>query len=267
MKLPDRACPAPQLRDRAVIILLLVGGSSPTGHSRWSCSRRSSSRWSPSRPSIRRPTRRRSLATSPPRSSGHFGRERIDSIRSVSSENRSLVLAEFEFGVDMSERRARFPATWDGWRFRTACGSRQSGASIRSVPGAPGQPAGRPRLERASEADGISRPSRRCRHRRGVQGGGDGQDGSAPWWSHWTQSGWLGQGVSRAQVSRALSESNVALPAGAVSAGGQVIPVRASSGYGSVEEMRSLVVGLSGRPGTRRCAGAALGRGRRRRDG
>ena len=173
----------------------------------------------------------------------------IDSIQSVSSENRSLVLAEFEFGVDMEEAestisgnvgRVFFPdgvqepivgridpeafpvlqVSLLGDREMTELQRLMDSLVLPAVVGIDGvfnvEVTGRtePRVVVTLDAERLAE-----------------------------------HGISRAQVSRALSESNVALPAGAVSAGGQIVPVRTSSGYGSVEEMRNLVVGLSGRPG------------------
>ena len=173
----------------------------------------------------------------------------IDSIQSVSSENRSVVLAEFEFGVDMEEAestisgnvgRVFFPdgvqepivgridpeafpvlqVSLLGDREMTELQRLMDSLVLPAVVGIDGvfnvEVTGRtePRVVVTLDAERLAE-----------------------------------HGISRAQVSRALSESNVALPAGAVSAGGQIVPVRTSSGYGSVEEMRNLVVGLSGRPG------------------
>ena len=173
----------------------------------------------------------------------------IDSIQSVSSENRSVVLAEFEFGVDMEEAestisgnvgRVAFPdgvqepivgridpeafpvlqVSLLGDREMTELQRLMDSLVLPAVVGIDGvfnvEVTGRtePRVVVTLDAERLAE-----------------------------------HGISRAQVSRALSESNVALPAGAVSAGGQIVPVRTSSGYGSVEEMRNLVVGLSGRPG------------------
>ena len=173
----------------------------------------------------------------------------IDSIQSVSSENRSVVLAEFEFGVDMEEAestisgnvgRVFFPdgvqeprvgridpeafpvlqVSLLGDREMTELQRLMDTIVLPAVAGIDGvfnvEVTGRtePRVVVTLDAERLSE-----------------------------------HGISRAQVSRALSESNVALPAGAVSTGGQIVPVRTSSGYGSVEEMRNLVVGLSRRPG------------------
>ena len=191
----------------------------------------------------------------------------IDSIQSVSSENRSVVLAEFEFGVDMEEAestisgnvgRVFFPdgvkepivgridpeafpvlqVSLLGDREMTELQRLMDSLVLPAVVGIDGvfnvEVTGRtePRVVVTLDAERLAE-----------------------------------HGISRAQVSRALSESNVALPAGAVSAGGQIVPVRASSGYGSVEEMRNLVVGTlraARRPG--RFAGTPLGRSRCHRD-
>lgn len=173
----------------------------------------------------------------------------IASVRSVSSENRSLVLAEFEFGVDMAEAestissnvgRVAFP---DGVREPTVgridpeafpvlqvslLGDREMSELQRLMDSVV--------LPAVAGIEGVFRVEVTGRTEPRVVVTLDSERLAE-------------QGVSRAQVSRALSESNVALPAGAVSAGGQIVPVRTSSGYSSVEEMRNLVVGLSGRPG------------------
>ena len=173
----------------------------------------------------------------------------IDSVRSVSSENRSLVLAEFEFGVDMAEAestistnvgRVAFP---DGVREPIVGRIDPEAFPVLQVSLLGDREL--PELQRLMETQVLPAVS-------GIDGvfNVEVTGRTEPRVVVTLDAERLAEhGLSRAQVSRALSESNVALPAGAVSAGGQVVPVRTSSGYGSIEEMRSLVVGLSGRPG------------------
>ena len=55
-------------------------------------------------------------------------------------------------------------------------------------------------------------------------------------------------GISLFQVSSALQENNVSFPAGSITDGGQTFPVRTTYSYGSLEEIRNLVVGVAGGP-------------------
>ena len=52
-------------------------------------------------------------------------------------------------------------------------------------------------------------------------------------------------GVSLPQIAAALSENNITLPAGLISGGGNTVPVKTIHTLGSVDEIRSLVVGAT----------------------
>ena len=54
----------------------------------------------------------------------------------------------------------------------------------------------------------------------------------------------LERGISFFQVSQALRENNVTFPGGAITSNGQVIPVKTTNTFGSVEELEELVVGF-----------------------
>ena len=54
----------------------------------------------------------------------------------------------------------------------------------------------------------------------------------------------LERGISFFQVSQALRENNVTFPGGAITRNGQVIPVKTTNTFGSVEELEELVVGF-----------------------
>lgn len=58
----------------------------------------------------------------------------------------------------------------------------------------------------------------------------------------------MANGISMFQVSTALRGANVSVPAGVITQDGQTFPVRTSQAFGSIEEIRGLVVGFSGGP-------------------
>ncbi len=176
------------------------------------------------------------------------GVEGLDSLRSVSSENRSLVFAEFEFGTDMEEAerviagnvgRLTLPegvndplvGRVDPEAFPvlqiSLLGDRDLGELQRILDTLV--------LPAVSGVDGVFDVQ--------VTGRSEPQIVVAL-----DPERLAGHGLSPAQVSRALSDNNVALPAGAVIEGGRFLPVKASSGYDSIEDMEGLVVGFSDDP-------------------
>ena len=64
-------------------------------------------------------------------------------------------------------------------------------------------------------------------------------------------------GISVQQVSGVLQANNVTIPAGSLSQDGTTIPVSALHQFGSLDEIRNLVVGVTGLPGAAGASGAA----------
>ena len=62
-------------------------------------------------------------------------------------------------------------------------------------------------------------------------------------------------GVSLFQISNALRENNVSLPAGAIFEGGQAVLAKTTHTFSSIDDLKALVVGMSetGPVRTRRC--------------
>ena len=185
------------------------------------------------------------------------GIEGLDEIQSISSENLSVVLANFTFGTDMAEAERTiqsrignisFPSVVEDptvGRFSvesfpvlqlSILGDREI-ANLQSIVESLVLPA-------ITQVDGVFSAD--------LAGGVDQQvlvtvdpDRLAA------------AGVSLFQVSQALEENNVTFPAGAITEGGQTFPIRTTHSYSSLEEIRDLVVGLPGAPG----AGGAPGGG------
>lgn len=175
-----------------------------------------------------------------------FEVSRVDSVQSISSENRSLVMASFKFGTDMKEAertiignlgRVVFP---EGVREPTVgridldafpilqlslLGDKDISELQRILDSLV--------LPAITGIDGVFKVQ--------VTGGAE------PRIVVTLNSERLsGLGISSGQVSKALLENNVTFPAGAVTFDGQTLPVRTFSGYDTIEEIQGLVVGFSG---------------------
>ena len=170
----------------------------------------------------------------------------LDSLQSISSENLSLILASYKFGTDMAEAERTISGRLNSIEFPD--GVRQptvarinpdafpvlqlSVLSERDIPD----------IQRLVESqvtpaimgvDGVFSVD--------VTGGVDRQLFVT------VDSDRLRQnGVSIFQLANALQDNNVTIPAGAVTEDGQTYPVRTTHSYGSVDELRDLVIGLAG---------------------
>ena len=184
------------------------------------------------------------------------GLEGLESVQSFSSENRSIILGNFEFGTDMDEVEGNLNSSISGISFPdgvvspivgrinpdsfpvlqlSVTGERelvelQDIVDSRVMPAISGVE-GVFRVEVTGEVQREARivvdPARMRE-----------------------------KGVSLFQVSQALSENSVAFPGGAISdGGGQVLPIKTTSGYESLDDLRNLVVGFS-RPAMAMPAGA-----------
>ena len=172
------------------------------------------------------------------------GIDGVEDIQSVSSENRSLVLANFKFGTDMTDAERAFVGMLGGIQFPTGVGEPKV-ARINpdefpvlqlSVLGG----LDTVELQHLVDSqvvpailgvDGVSSVDVTGGVQRSVQVTVD-------------PSRLLKRGISLFQVSQALRDNNVTAPSGAITEDGQTFPVRTTATYGSIEEIRGLVVGF-----------------------
>ncbi len=180
------------------------------------------------------------------------GMSGLDEIRSVSSENVSLVIATFEFGEDIVEAERTIVSNINGLRFPdgveepivsriasdvfpviqlSVLGDRDTPSlqrlmddlilpSIEQVPG-------------VLKADVIGRSDEQVLVTVDTDKLKDLK-------------------LSVSQVSKAIRENNLSLPAGGIDNGSRAFPVRTTHELTSLEEIRNLVVGLEFVPGGRR---------------
>ena len=181
------------------------------------------------------------------------GIDGLDSIQSISSENRAVVIATFEFGTDMVDAENVINSNINGVRFPDGVGSPIVGrinpdtfpvlqlsvvgdrdiVEVQEVLESKILPA-------VSGVDGVF----------GVEVTGDVQRRVLVTVD---PDRMMDKGVSLFQISRALRENNVTLPGGSITDGGQVLPIKTTNAYESLDELRSLVVGFpvefGGQPG------------------
>ena len=182
------------------------------------------------------------------------GMRGLSRLRSVSSENLSLVIAEFEFGTNMDETEAALSRSLDGLVFPQGA---QEPRLLRLTPGAfpilqlsvvGDRPLGE--LEQLT----ASKIAPEIRSVAGVfsvevTGGSEQQLLIAA-----IPERLAATGTSLAQIAGVLQANNVSIPAGAIDADGRLLPIRATHRFKSVDEISNLIIGVSG---------AALGPGDR----
>ena len=181
------------------------------------------------------------------------GIDGLDSIQSISSENRSVVIVTFEFGTDMVDAENVINSNINGVRFPDGVGSPIVGrinpdtfpVLQLSVVGDRDIVEVQEILESSilpaiSGVDGVF----------GVEVTGDVQRRALVTVD---PDRMMEKGVSLFQISRALRENNVTFPGGAITDGGRVLPIKTTNAYESLDELRSLVVGFpvdfGGQPG------------------
>ena len=183
------------------------------------------------------------------------GLDGLESVQSFSSENRSIILASFEFGTDMTEVESNISSSVNGISFPDGVSTPLVGRiNPDSFPVLQLSVSGDRELVELQEIldsrilpeisgiDGVFRVEITGEVRRQAQIAVD-------------PAKMREKGVSLFQVSQALRENSVAFPGGAISNGtGQVLPIKTTSSYESLDDLRSLVVGFSQsamtRPGT-----------------
>ena len=174
------------------------------------------------------------------------GLDGLESVQSFSSENRSIILASFKFGTDMDEVEGNLNSSINGLSFPegvvdpivgrinpdsfpvlqlSVTGEREL-VELQDVVDSRILPA-------ISGVEGVFRVEVTGEVQREAQIVVD-------------PARMREKGVSLFQVSQALSENSVAFPGGAISdGGGQVLPIKTTSGYESLDDLRNLVVGFS----------------------
>ena len=183
------------------------------------------------------------------------GLDGLESVQSFSSENRSIILASFEFGTDMTEVESTISSSVNGISFPDGVSTPLVGRiNPDSFPVLQLSVSGDRELVELQEIldsrilpeisgiDGVFRVEITGEVRRQAQIVVD-------------PAKMREKGVSLFQVSQALRENSVAFPGGAISNGtGQVLSIKTTSSYESLDDLRSLVVGFSQsamtRPGT-----------------
>ncbi len=172
----------------------------------------------------------------------------LDNIQSTSSENRSIILATFEFGTDMEEAENTIRASVGAIAFPDGVIKPNVGRiSSQAFPIMQISVTGdRPAVEIQQIVE-----SRILPEITGVDGvlavnvtGGVQQQATVT-----VDTDKLNEkGLSLFQVSQALRENNITLPGGAITDAGRTLPVKTTHTYTSIEEIRNLTVGFSGMP-------------------
>ena len=174
------------------------------------------------------------------------GIDGLDGTQSVSSENLSLLIANFKFGTDMAEAERVISTRLSGVEFPLGVEDpRVARINPDEFPVLQLSVLGDreiPELQRFVETlirpailgvDGVLSAD--------VTGGVDERVLVTVDPDKLSESG-----ISLFQVSSALQDNNVSFPAGAITQGGRTFPVRTTLTYGSLEELRNLVVGFAG---------------------
>ena len=170
----------------------------------------------------------------------------LESVQSFSSENRSIILANFEFGTDMTDAESTLNSSVSGISFPDGVGDPIVGRiNPDSFPVLQLSITGERELIELQEllesrilpaistVEGVFR----------VEVVGD-VERQAQIVVDPVRIG--EKGLSLFQVSQALRENSVAFPGGAISdSGGQILPIKTTSSYESLDDLRNLVVGFS----------------------
>ena len=169
----------------------------------------------------------------------------LKDVQSISSENLSLLLANFKFGIDMAEAERTIESRLSGIPFPAGVKApRVARINPNEFPVLQLSVLGDreiPELQRIVES--IVRPAIL-----GVDGvfSADVTGGVDEQVLITVDSDRLAElGVSLFQLSSTLQDNNVTLPAGAITQEGQTFPVRTTHSYGSLDEIRNLVVGFA----------------------
>ncbi|MDP6183926.1 MAG: efflux RND transporter permease subunit, partial [Gammaproteobacteria bacterium] len=174
------------------------------------------------------------------------GMRGLDRLQTFSSENLSLVIAEFEFGTNMDEAESSLSRSLGSLVFPEGV---QEPRLLRLTPDV------FPILQLSVVSDRplnelqeltASKIVPEIRSVPGVfsvevTGGSEGQVLVAAIPEKLAETG-----ISLAQIAGVLQANNVSIPAGAITADGRTLPVRAAHRFKSIDEIANLIVGTSG---------------------
>ena len=177
------------------------------------------------------------------------GVDGLDSLQSISAENRSLILANFELGTDMKAAESAVNASIQSIAFpegvRSPTVSRISPDRFPVLQLSVTGDRDLAEVQRIVEEDILPELS-------GIDdvvgievAGGVRQRALVSV----DEVKMAEKGVTLFQISQALRENNVTLPGGVVFDGGTALPVKTTNSFDSLDELRGLVVGVSSPPG------------------
>lgn len=174
------------------------------------------------------------------------GLDGLESVQSFSSENRSIIVGTFEFGTDMDEVESNISSSVNGLSFPDGVSTPIVGRiNPDSFPVLQLSVTGEREIVELQEI----LDSRILPEISGVEGVFRVEvTGNVQRQAQITVDPvrMREKGIALFQVSQALRENNVAFPGGAISdGGGQVLPIKTTSSYESLDDLRGLVVGFS----------------------
>ena len=172
------------------------------------------------------------------------GLDGLDTIQSISSENRSIVIASFKFGTDMEEAENTIASNLNSVAFpATVDTPRVSRISPDSFPVLQLSIIGDRDIEEIqqilessilptiSSVEGVFSVDVAGEVESRVLVTVDPEKLQR-------------SGISLFQVSQALSDNSITLPAGTITGQGQTFPIKATNAYRSLDDLRDLVVGI-----------------------
>ncbi len=176
-----------------------------------------------------------------------LGVDGLEDVQSVSSENRSIVLANFRYGTDMDEAANVITSNLSGVQFPPTVDTPSVGRL---------RPDSRPVIQFSIIGDrGIedlqpileSSILPAIRSVEGVFNVEVAGDVESRVLVTLDPDKLLESGISLFQVSQALSDNSITLPAGTITGQGQTFPIKTTSSYRSLDDLRGLVVGMTPR--------------------
>ena len=173
------------------------------------------------------------------------GVDGLDSLQSISAENRALILANFELGTDMKAAESAVSASIQSLTFPDG---------VRSPTVSRISPDRFPVLQLSVTGDRDLAEIQRIVEEKilpelsgiddvvGVEVAGGVRQRALV---SVDEAKMAEKGVTLFQISQALRENNVTLPGGVVFDGGTALPVKTTNSFDSLDELRGLVVGVS----------------------